>query len=130
MRGDSALLGLRSILTSSPCLNLTPVSCVMICAVSEAVLPMQGLVHAPASLSHRFPSHHELWDRHFLASLPPSPSHSHSGKGLVLGGPLVPYYVNVWSKRCQLTPPPPPKPCRGGILADDMVRRVEIQRGR
>ncbi|OQR97012.1 DNA repair protein RAD5, SWI/SNF-related matrix-associated actin-dependent regulator of chromatin [Achlya hypogyna] len=36
------------------------------------------------------------------------------------GGQPVPYYVNVFERLASLQPPPPPVPCRGGILADDM----------
>jgi hypothetical protein len=86
----------------------------------------QGLVQvAPATakrLAH-VSTFHPLWDRHFLAL--PLECGYNDGRGAPvqekgLGFPL-PFFSNPYSKQLSLAIPPPPRPCLGGVLADDMV---------
>lgn len=98
------------------------------------VLRANGTVQVAGWLAARVcpQRHHELWHRHFLACLLP-PQQQQQGDDDEGGGGLgavvccgrsglQPLFVNPYSKRLQLSPPPPPRPCRGGILADAMVR--------
>ena len=84
----------------------------------------QGLVQVAPATAKRLAhvrSFHPLWDRHFLA-LPLECGYAEeSGKveEKGLGFPL-PFYSNPYSKRLSLPVPPPPRPCRGGMLCDDM----------
>ncbi|EQC31359.1 hypothetical protein SDRG_10961 [Saprolegnia diclina VS20] len=78
-------------------------------------------------------NHDALSDSHLIGqalrldgasvSLDESPSTMHplwSTRTCTRHGATVPYYVNVFERLAALTPPAPPVPCRGGILADDM----------
>lgn len=76
----------------------------------------QGLVQvAPATARRlaRASSFHPLWDRRFLALPLGCGYHIKDAQGL--GFPL-PFYSNPYSKRLSLAVPPPPQPCKGGIL--------------
>ena len=79
----------------------------------------EGLVKVSTEEMGEHELHHPLWDRCFMAEV-------EGGRegGVRLVNP-VPFYSNPYSKVVQMERPLPPKECRGGILADDMVRGGE-----
>jgi len=80
----------------------------------------EGLVKTSAEMVGEQALHHPLWDRYIMAEVEGGRKGGREG-GVRLVNP-VPFYSNPYSKVVQMERPVPPKECRGGILADDMVR--------